>query len=203
VTPIEKGQQWGAPGALPADGVVVRSDAEARSLVEAARRAGGDLPVLGLAGGDLCRTLGGAGQEERLHGPDAVTFPVDVGAVLIDGRLHWFVAHLAAHTRSWGRVFVAMNAQWRGDWNLGPRAHPGDGLLDTYQARLGLADRLKVRSRLGTGTHLPHPGIHEQRAAAVQVTFPRLLAVELDGQPVGRARALSVRVEPDALRVVV
>jgi hypothetical protein len=200
---IEKGQAWGAPGALPAGGVVVASDSEARDVVERARRAGEEPPVLGLLGGDLCRTLGGTGDRDRLSSTDAMTFPVDLGAALIDGRLHWFVAHLVARTRGWGRVFVAMNAPWRGAWNLGPRAHPGDGLLDTYDARLAPADRLKVRARLGHGAHLPHPGITERRASAVQVTFDRPLAVELDGQPLGRARALSVRVEPEALRVVV
>jgi hypothetical protein len=200
---IEKGQAWGAPGPLPADGMIVTSDAEARRLVEEARRAGRPLPVLGLLGGDLCRTLGGTGDRGRLMSPEAMTFPVDLGAVLVDGRLHWFVAHLVARTRAWGRVFVAMNAQWRGSWNLGPRAHPGDGLLDTYDARLTASDRLKVRARLGHGAHLPHPRITERRAAATQVEFDRPLAVELDGTSLGRARTLSVRVELEALRVVV
>jgi diacylglycerol kinase family enzyme len=203
VTPIAKGEAWGEPGMLPADGVVVGSDAEARRAVETARRAGGPLPVLGLVGGDLCRTLGGTGDADRLRTDAAVTFTVDVGAVLVDGRLHWFVAHLVARTPGWGRVFVAMNAQWRGRWNLGPRAHPGDGLLDTYRAELPWADRLKVRSRLPAGAHLPHPGIKERRVAALQVDFPRPLALELDGEPLGRARAMSVRAEPDALTVVV
>lgn len=200
---IRKGQDWGASGALPPDGVVVSSDAEARDVVEAARRSSRTPPVLGLLGGDLCRTLGGTGDRGRLTSTEAMTFPVDLGSVLVDGRLHWFVAHLVARSRAWGRVFVAMNASWRGSWNLGPRAHPGDGLLDTYDSRLGVADRLKVRARLGHGAHLPHPGIEERRTAATQVTFDRPLAVELDGQPLGRARTLSIRVETEALQVVV
>jgi diacylglycerol kinase family enzyme len=126
-----------------------------------------------------------------------------VGEVLVDGRLHLFVAHLVAATRLWSHAFVAMNAQWRRGWNLGPRAHPGDGLLDTYEARLPLADRVKVRARLHHGAHLPHPGIKERRTAAVQVTLPRPLPVVLDGEDVGRGRNLSVRVRPDAIRVVV
>jgi diacylglycerol kinase family enzyme len=132
-----------------------------------------------------------------------MTFPVDLGAALVDGRLHWFVAHLVARSPAWGRAFVAMNAQWLGDWNTGPRAHPGDGLLDTYDARLSPSDRLKVRARLGHGTHVPHPRIRERRAAAVQVVFDHPLRVELDGTPVGRASTLSVRIESEALQVVV
>ncbi|MEY2569294.1 MAG: hypothetical protein QOE35_3823 [Actinomycetota bacterium] len=200
---IEKGQAWGVRAALPPDGVVVTSDGAAREVVEAARRGDHPVPVLGLLGGDLARTLGAQGDEARLRSADAMTFPVDLGAVLLDGRLHWFVAHLVARSPLWGRAFVAMNAQWRGGWNLGPRAHPGDGLLDTYDARLPPADRLKVRGRLAHGAHLPHPGIRERRTAAIQVELEHPLAVELDGQRVGKARTLSVRVEPEALRVVV
>ncbi|HEX2040624.1 MAG TPA: hypothetical protein VHF47_12940 [Acidimicrobiales bacterium] len=192
---IKKGEPYGEP-ATEAPEVVVGGDAEARAVLEAARRDGGPFPVLGLTGGDLCRTLGGRGRLD-------VAFPVDLGEVLVDGRLHLFTAHLLASTRSWSYAFVAMNAQWRGAWNLGPRAHPGDGLLDTYEARLPPADRLKVRARLHHGVHLPHPGIKERRTAAVQLTLPRLLPVLVDGVRVGLGRNLSVRVRPDAIRVVV
>lgn len=202
--PIQKGQEWGSPGPLPDDGLVVRSDAEARAAVEEARRAGRQLPVIGLLGGDLYRTLGGRATDPGgLRSAGAVTFPVDLGAVLADGRLHWFVAHLVARNRWWTKVFAAMNAQWYGDWNPGPRAHPDDGLLDSYDARLRLADLLPVRSRLRQGNHLPHPGIVERRAASVQVSFDRPRLITLDHVPVGPARRLSVRVEPDALTVVV
>lgn len=193
---IRKGSSYGEPASLPEGAVVVGSDAEARAVVEAARQEGREPPVLGLLGGDLCRTLGGRGEL-------SAAFPVDVGEVLVDGRIHLFVAHLVARTPWWGYACVAANAQWRGGWNIGPRAHPGDGLLDTYEARLSVVDRLKVRARLHHGAHLPHPGIRERRTAAMQVTLPRPLPVVLDGEDVGRGRHLSVRVRPDAVRVVV
>ena len=200
---IRKGSAYGAPGALPDDGVVVRSDAEARAVLEAARREGRPYPALGLLGGDLCRTLGGRGDEARLRSPAAVAFPVDLGVVLVDGRLHLFVAHLVARSRLWGRVVAAMNAQWWGRFNLGPRAHPGDGLLDVYEADLAPAERLKVRARLHHGADRPHPGIAERRTAAAQVPLSRPLPVALDGTAVGTGRNLALRVEPDALTVVV
>jgi hypothetical protein len=200
---ITKGAPWGTPGPLPADGVVVSSDAEARAIVTEAKRTGAPLPTLGLIGGDLCRTLCGRGDVGRLHSDAAMTFPVDLGAVLMDGTLRWFVAHLVARTRLWRQVFVAMNTPWLGEWNIGPRAHPDDALLDVFEARLGLADLLKVRARLGHGAHLPHPSIRERRVDALQVTFDRPRPVRLDGLVVGSARHLSMRVEPDALRVVV
>jgi hypothetical protein len=200
--PIAKGQPWGTPAPIPDDAVVVRSDAEARKVLEEARRARRPYPPLALLGGDLCRTLGGgAGGEARLRSGEAVRFPIDMGEVLLDGRLHLFVAHLVASSRLWRRAFVAMNAQWFGSWNLGPRAHPNDGLLDSYDVRLPLGQLLPVRARLHHGAHLPHPGIRERRAAALQMELDRPLPVRLDGSPAGVAGTLSVRLQPDAVAV--
>jgi hypothetical protein len=201
--PISKGSPYGEPGPLPDEGVSVWSDAEARAVVEEARTYGRPPPPIGLLGGDLCRTLGGPGDEARLRSPDAVRFTVDLGEVLLDGRLHVFVAHLVARTRGWSHALVAMNAQFLGSWVLGPRAHPNDGLLDVYQADLSLADRLKVRARVRHGAHMPHPDIKERRTSAIQVDLGRPRAVYLDGELWGQARNLAIRVEPDALTVVV
>ena len=191
---------------MGADGVVVSSDAEARAVVTAARRSGRPIPPLGLVGGDLCRTLGGGHDPERLHDAGATIVPVDLGSVLVDGRQHWFVAHLVAR-RSWwrGRIVAVMNAEFHGDWDVAPRAHPNDGLLDVVdvEPRLGIADRVRARGRLPSGTHLPHPAIGQQRRPAVQLELDPALSVWLDGEPLGPARALSVRVEADALTCVV
>jgi hypothetical protein len=203
---LRRGEAWGEAGGLPAGGVVVGSDAEARAVVEAARRAGDPVPALGLVGGDLCRTLGGRGDRGRIEGGGGVRVPVDLGSALVDGRHHWFVAHLVAR-RSWwrGRVVAVMNAEFLGPWDVAPRAHPGDGLLDVLDAApsLRLGDRWKARRRLPTGAHLPHPAIAVARRAAVQIDLDRPTPVWLDGEPVGEARNLSVRLEPDALVCVV
>ncbi len=122
--------------------------------------------MIGLVGGDLCHTLGGLGDESRLHGAEAMRFPVDLAVAEVDGVEHCFVAHLIVRGRWWrGRAITIMNAQWLGDWDLGPRSHPNDGLLDVSDGRLGLADRMAARSRVRTGTHLPHPGIATSRVA--------------------------------------
>jgi hypothetical protein len=201
---IEKGSAYGRPGPLPEGGVVVGSDAEARAVVTEARRGGRAIPALGLVGGDLCRTLGGPRDEARLREREGTVFPVDLGVVLLDGRLHFFVAHLAAHRRGWGGSFVvAMNAEWLGEWDLGPRSHPDDGLLDVTEGSLGVRDRLAARRRARSASHLPHPRLRATRVSAATYTFDRALPVHLDGEAVGAARQVALRVEPDALTVVV
>jgi hypothetical protein len=201
---IRKGEPWGTTGPLPPGAVVVRSDAEARAVVTEARRANQPVPALGLLGGDLCRTLGGTGDEGRLRSGEATHLPVDLGSVLLDGRLHWFVAHLVARRGWWrGRVVAAMNAQFLGSWNVVPRGHPNDGRLDVLDADLSLRDRLQARSRLPLGTHVPHPGIEERHRAAVQIELAAPTPIRLDGDLVGPARTLSIRTEPDALLCVV
>jgi diacylglycerol kinase family enzyme len=160
--------------------------------------------MLGLVGGDLCRTVGGKGDETRIRSERAMQLPVDLGSVLLDGRQHWFVAHLVVR-RSWwrGRVVAVMNAQWIGPWDVAPKSHPNDGLLDVFDGDLSFDDRLKVRGRLRTGTHVPHPAIAQSRVAALQIEFDRPTPVWLDGERVGSARTLSIRTEPDALTCVV
>ncbi len=189
---------------LPPEGVVVRTDAEARAVVTAARRADRPVPPLGLLGGDLCRALGGTGDEERLRSGAGVVLPVDLGAVLVDGRLHWFVAHLLARRGWWrGRVVAVMNAQHLGPWDVAPRGHPNDGRLDVLDGDLPLGQRWPARRRLPLGTHVPHPGITERHVAAVQLDLEGGSHVWLDGEDLGPARSLSIRVEPDALSCVV
>lgn len=201
---VRKGEAWGEAGGLGPDGVTVDDDAQAREVIEAARRASAPIPPIGLLGGDLCRTLGGRGEIGRLRSADAHTFPVDLGSVLVDGRQHWFVAHLVAR-RSWwhGRVVAVMNAQWLGRWDVAPRGHPGDGRFEIFDGNLPLRDRLAARRRLPTGTHVPHPAIRSSQDDAGQLHFDRPLNVWLDGANVGRATDVVFRVEPDALRVVV
>lgn len=203
---IKRGEAWGEHGPLPVDGVVVRTDAQARACLEAARRAGEEPPPLGLLGGDLCTTLGGRGDDARLASDDAARLTVDVGRVVLDdGSVHWFVAHLVAR-RSWwrGRVVAVMNAAWLGRWNVAPRAHPGDNAFDLLDADLALGDRWKARARLPLGTHVPHPDIRTSRVRdATTVDLGRPCGVHLDGERVGTSRRLTIAVEPDALAVVV
>ncbi len=96
-----------------------------------------------------------------------------------------------------------MNGTHLGAADLGPRAHPNDGLLDISD---GLVPRSQVRSaarRELTGTHVPHPGIRESRTASYEVFDERELPILVDGRLIGAATHFELRCTPDALVVVV
>ena len=171
----------------------MRSDREISCALDEARRTHAEPPVFRLSGGDLFRTVGGA---------SGMAFPIDAGEVLIDGRHHFFAAHVVARRNGWRDFAVAMNAQWIGDSNFGPKAHPNDGIVDAYEGHLAMFEWRKVRARLLTGSHLPHPRIEPTRAKAVTFEFAQEYDVFIDGAPVTRAKHLAIRIVPDALRVI-
>lgn len=200
--PIGRNEDYGIAAPLSPGSPVVGSDAELRALVLDSRSRGERLPVVGLVGGDLCRTLGGRGDVARLSGPDARTVPVDLGIVTIDGEPTVFVAHLLVGRFLAGGTVVAQ-AQWLGPLDIGPRSHPCDGLLDVTTGRLPLGQRRAGRRRARSGTHLPHPDLSHQRTDRLVVERERPLPVTIDGVRIGRHRRLEIGLEPDALSVVV
>jgi hypothetical protein len=190
---IKPGQPWGEPASSIDDAVTVHDDRAISRALDDARRTHTSPPVFRVDGGDLYRTLGGS---------SGMVFPVDAGEVLVDGRHHFFVAHVVARRNGWRDFAVAMNAQWVGEWNFGPKAHPNDGIVDAYEGHLALFEWRKVRARLKTGSHLPHPRIEPTRAKAVTFEFPHDYDVFVDGEAVGKAKHLAIRIVPDALRVI-
>jgi YegS C-terminal NAD kinase beta sandwich-like domain len=204
---IRRGEPWGVAGLVPDDVVVVASDAELHDEVVARRRVGMPLPTFGLLGGDLCRTVGGVGDPDRLRpGCDATLLTVDLGAVLLDGRLHWFTSHLVARRGWWhGSIIAVMNAQFLGRWDVAPRSHPNDGRLDIVEVdgRFGVRQRLQARRLLPTGRHVPHPDVRERRITSETIEMDRPLEVTADGRSLGSARVLVIRCEPDQLSVAV
>jgi hypothetical protein len=228
---VRRGEDWGEPGALSVGAPVFGDDRDAALFVRDRlldRRsldgglAGGDEPIeIGLVGGDLHASLGSPRHgEEDLRGASGTRFPVDVGLVRAQrvggGEISdCFLAHLVAREgRRVGTVFsahglfssrtvVIMNATHRGDQDLGPRAHPNDGLLDVTDGQLLPGERIRARRRMRTGTHLPHPMLATSRGRSVEFRFSRPSAVELDGEPIGTITELGVRCLPDAIVVVV
>lgn len=203
---VRKGEQWGTVGPAPAGLVVIRSDRELFDLINTRRAAGEGLPPVGLLGGDLCRALGGTGEEARFGG-DVPVLPVDLLRVDVGGRPVWAAAHVIARRwKGWrGEVVAAMNGQYAGRADIAPRAHPGDSQADvvTVDAAMDLRARWQAWRRLATGTHVPHASITTRRARELSVELPARSVVEADGRRIGRVRTLTVTVEPSALTVCV
>jgi len=201
---IRKGELWGEPGLLADDGLQIRSDIDARRELEEAAQLGRPPRDLGMIAGDLARTVGASDSLSRIGTPDTMRLPVDAVQVIADGVEHWFTAHLVARRPLWqGNFVVAMNAEYLGPWRMAPASHPNDGRVDLITGRLSLGDRIKARSRLVSGTHLPHPHITVRRVKTVELDLAGALEVCLDGEAVGRPKTLALTVHPDALTVVV
>lgn len=213
---IRPGEPWGAPVPPSADTPVATTDAELAALV-AARWTDDHPAAVGpfiLTGGDLHRTLG-APRRQDPHGQDLVEFTCDVVGVTASSRdgstLRFLaVAHVvglpAGRRRGMGALwrgtsFVAANAAFLGEANIGPRAHPGDGRVDVTSGRLGGRDRRTARRRVLTGSHLPHPDLDERRAHSWSADPDAWFTLVVDGVDRGEARDVCLTVTPDAMLV--
>jgi hypothetical protein len=199
---IAKGTNWGTIAPFPDGAPTASTNAELRRLVESGAR------LVGLLGGDLHRTAGGLAAGGRLLRNDPDNLPahlsVDVVDISVDGRSAGsFAAHLIGHDVRWTRVIAAMNADFWRRYQLGPHAHPNDGVIDVYDARFSVADLMRVQARARSGTHVPHPAIALTRAASVTLTLDRRVRLRADDLPVPRGHLLDLTVRPDALTVVV
>ncbi len=197
---IRPGQLWGTAGVLAAGQPVAENDRSIAQLVEA-----GIAGPFGLLGGDLHRMLG-APPPERMWTDEAMSFSIDVVEITLDDRPPVIMAaHLMAGGRVlWrGRTVVIMNAASIGNLDLGPRAHPNDGLLDVTDGSLPMRDRRRARQRMRAGSHLPHPRLATVRARRVEVLFGAALPVRIDGIRVRSARRILAQVRADAATIVV
>jgi hypothetical protein len=197
---IRRGEPWGDAIESSPDLHVSPGDREAREWVVRQREAGRSVLSLGLAGGDLARTMGG-GAPGRF--PGTVTrAPVDIVRVEADGHTTWSIAHVVAR-RSWlrGEVRMAMNAQFFGQYDVAPRSHPNDGRIDVLHvlATMPVRARLQARARARTGTHLPHPQITTTQVSTTNWQFARPLVVWVDGVRWCTTTQVVLTVEPDAL----
>lgn len=222
---VKRGQDWGEPGVLSTDAPCFSGDSEAALHAMARLAPGGILTLrgrevapptveIGILSGDLHRSLGSPlHTESQLRAGAGTRFPADlalVKGVRPDGSefADAFLAHLVAMERRRvrslfsARTVVVMNSTHRGGDDLGPRAHPNDGLLDVTDGQLFGSDRLRARKRMRTGSHLPHPMLATSRGAEFELRFSRPAALELDGRARGQVVALHVQCLPDAIVVV-
>jgi hypothetical protein len=191
---IRPGVEWGVPVERPAGLVVCADDAALARLVAA-----GDARPLAVGAGDLARTAGSPGERSQLQRVE-----VDLLRVAADGVDHVAVAHAVVRRRWWrGRILAVCNAEWLGGWDVAPRAHPNDGLADAIDvaASMPWRARLQARSRLPTGTHVPHPDIATSRVREGEWELATGFRLWLDGVAIGPVRTLRVAVEPDAFQL--
>jgi hypothetical protein len=204
---IGKGTLWGRPGLMSLDSQLFDTDA---ALAEYLGDHLGDdpkgpidVPPIVVTGGALWNTIGGPSSVGRYATSEARHYPCDLAVVVADGARHVFVASLVARNRWWTKVAIVMNAQDIGAYRFGHRAHPGDALLDIYEARISFGDVFKIAKRAKLGSHLPHPGIAERRMPSVSFTFEQSRDLWLDERAIGKVKQLTVTVVPDAFTAVV
>ncbi len=200
---IEKGRSWGSLSSLPPDGVIIKTNKELLEKVNNCKKQGIDLPTFGLLGGDLWRTLGGRRAEERLYGGEATTLDVDLGCALLDGKIFWFCAHMFIGSKLKGEKIFISNVAHYGKTNPAPKAHPGDGKFDMLEVKLSPLQTFKAVKRVSAGTHIPHPGIKYKQVSSEQFSFGKKLSIEIDGKNIGKFSTVSIRIETEALRVVI
>ena len=190
---IRPGQEWGTPVTLAGNEPVAHSDAELAALLDGAARP----TLVVLTAGDLFFSLGGRVPLEPIE------MPVDLLDVIVDGRTYVASSHVVARRRWWrGQALVAMNGTHLGNWNLGPKAHPNDGLVDITFGKLSVVDRIKAAKRAPAGAHLPHPSLTTKRTNAITITLDSTTPVFVDGVSVGSGRTLEFTVRPDVGSVV-
>lgn len=84
-----------------------------------------------------------------------------------------------------------------------PHAHIGDGALDLLVAgQFNLGQTLVMLPRLLMARHLNHPRVLTRRFKTMDIRSGQALPLATDGEYVGEASHVTVRVAPGALRVV-
>jgi diacylglycerol kinase family enzyme len=181
----------------------VSTDRDVRDWVIWHRSRGVAIGDLGVSGGDLARTCGGATGTR----PASAKVTVDAMRVSLDGLdPTWGVAHVVVRRR-WlhDEVVMVMNAQFYGAYDIAPRGHPNDGKVDVLRVdpAMGWRDRVQARQRARTGTHLPHGHLSMRSVPEVELDFDEARVVWIDGVRVGTACQVQINVEPDAFSAYV
>lgn len=206
---IRRGEPWGEAAPLPHGSPIASSNSELRTEITAQHSGLRSSGPIGVTGGDLWRVVGApGGGTRRLHSDQAHTASIDLIEVTADGDRLWACVGVIARTSWWrGPVVAVMNAELVGQWRVAPAAHPNDGRLHVLATglsgpSLSLRERMLARTRLRSGTHIPHPAISMRRVADAEFRFERPVTLWLDGEQVGRCRELSVAVVPDGAEIV-
>jgi hypothetical protein len=213
---VNRGEPWGSPHDGAPDLVVTGDDAALAAAV--ATRPGAIVRFEADATSDLARALG-------LPSPAADGRAVPADALrLADGALavNMVVSGVAPsrlrvrHRRRVctvhvddRRVFegrattvVVANGEFLDGLDVVPRGHPGDGRLEVQVYALAPAQRRRMRRRLPTGTHVPHPEIHAFQGRTVRVAWEVAATLGIDGRSGPPTTDVAVSLEPRAFAVL-
>lgn len=198
---IRRGSDWGRLGTPPDDLLSARSDREIGEHL------GNGLNTIRLCGGDMFATLGGSTSESLTP---SLELPIDVMQISFkhsrDSELNTRLASSHCVLRAinarggWfrGSSVAVMNAQYLGKWDVAPRGHPNDGRVEVLEvdARMSVRQRMIARSRMQTGTHLPHPDISVKSVS--EFTWSgSALTMWIDGAKIGVVQFVEIQVMKD------
>lgn len=188
---IRPGQDWGVPVERDPALRIASSDRQLVRMVEH-----DPATPISVSGGDLYRSLGRPPRRTEM-----MRVAVDLIEIETDRGTFRAAAHVVLYRSLWrGEAIAICNCSELGAWNLAPRAHPNDGVADVVamSTEMSMRQRWQARSRLITGTHLPHPHLTYERVADRSWTFDRPLQCFVDGEMIGRTSSAAMRVIPDA-----
>jgi len=97
-----------------------------------------------------------------------------------------------------GSAVAVMNAQYLGKWDVAPRGHPNDGRVEVLEVdtRMSVRQRMIARSRMQTGTHLPHPDV-SVKSVSEFVWSGSALTMWIDGAKIGLVQFVEIQVMKD------
>lgn len=198
---IRRGEDWGRPVTAPDPILVVSSDAEIseRQRDEVMTVNAGDTWLAlgrpsGPEPGQECRELGLDALEVTIARPDGSSLRLLAASTVEAGK--WF--------RRGAYVAVLNNGFCRG-LNLTPRSHPNDGRLEVFLLESGtpVLQRIMMRRRARSGSHLPHPGVTISSSEGFSyVRSGQRQRLTLDGHDIGAWTSFSVHCVPDHWRLL-
>ncbi len=216
---VRRGQPWGRTPLGPPDAEVTGDDAALAAV--AAARPGARVRLVPRRS-DLALALGlpDVPAEPRVEVPVdglALDHPpgLAVNAVVLGvtpDRLRWASRRWSVEVAVDGRVrfegrvgsVVVASGQYLRGADLVPRGHPGDGRIEVQVYELRRRERRAMRRRLPSGSHVPHPRVHELSGRRVEVRAHRqALPLEADGHTQAAAAAVRFEVVSPAVWVLV
>ncbi len=213
---IKPGEEWGKPTSASPDLEVTGADADLAAAVSG--RPGVLVRFRPDGSSDLARAIGldragGLGVELALDLLRLANRPAATNMVVIGtppDALGRFSRRFGASVRVDGKpvfhgpctTIVISTGQFRRGLDVVPRGHPGDGRAEMQVYAVPGRHRRELRSRLTTGTHVPHPKITQRSGARVTVSTDRRVRLEIDAQPVPATDRVDVEVVPNAYRLL-